>query len=473
MTAKLSLGGQNKMKKFLFISDLGPSELFSGGLVMSSICQILDSASDIDFVIMNSNQDSYHFTHTAQSNVWIFDKPGEKFPKLPKHIRELFGRAFELIIAKRWIRVNAKNINQIIIKKDYDAIFLVIQGNWMPRLLENLERGAIQTIIQYWDPVEWHIDNYNLSRFSATKLIRSLIALESIPEVKIMVPSEGMAEAICERSSGELPQVFVLYPPGQRIDPRHSLDMVFENIRENTEILITFAGALYAKDAVLKFIEALEMIDYKIGERQVALALISSDVETITSKHKNLYLFPRTPPAQVSLLLKNSDMALLPYPFFNEKLTSQAFPSKFSTYALNCKNIFIISPEKSSLVKFARKSGIKAGIVTTLSAGFIVSELKYLFQEPQRIEQEKALLNISSKVFDEKLFTSKIKEIFRVESNLLRKASYLSYRVSQSRTSLTKWNTFFRRIAPFIQLFFKIFHLKSAPKAIFMRILKP
>ena len=438
----------NRNKNLLIVSDEGPADIFSGGLVLRHMLYQLESNFEMDLVLFSSIMKSYAFKFPEKSTVNIFEKPAERFIKINnRFISELIGLLFEVFVYKPWKRKAKSRLKKIFTSKKYDCVLLILQGQFLPRLVANFAFEGAQVIVQYWDPSEWHIQSYNLGTYQSLKLKKSLKKIDSCISKNIIVPSEGMKNSISGRTNKNKNEIFVVYPPAQTFSEATEIPFELSNIttRTNTKVFM-YAGALYAKDAINIFLDALELLEYKVGTQNICMLIISDEIDGITRDSPFLFKFKRLNPDVVSKVLNLTDLALLPYPFFNEILVEQAFPSKFPTYCANCKNIFILAPENSSIMKLAREEGISAGVVATLSAISVASEISYLFSENRDLIQRKIISSISEEKFSEKVFRQQLEVIFEVKLESFTPVNYTEVKVSPVRSAVNLLNFFVRKL---------------------------
>lgn len=444
-------------KNILIVSDLGPSSEFAGGLVMIDLIKVLSEEYKIDLILFNSYPEEYTFELPADSNVMVFGKPGERLPATGSRIlSEFIGLLFEGSVTKKWLKSSKKLIQTEIKSEKYVDVFFILQGQFMPRLAAELDLSTLRVFSQYWDPLEWHAQNYNLSRRTLRKLRDAYIRFESNSDLNVLVPSEGMKEAIAFRSKIEPKCIHVVYPPAQSLKYQGELPSNILEVINKRSIFFVYAGGLYAVDAIKVFIEALELIDFQINGQEINFLIISSEVDAITVTSPNVILSKRLSADMVNRILGEADLSILPYPFDSPILTQQAFPSKFPTYSKHAKNLLLIAPSESSLMLFAKENNLCVGTVSTLSKSGIASELLHLFSNKNQADQSVIIQTIYQKYFTHEVFSSQIRDIFNLQDLEASIGQPISYVIKPNMESFSRINRFARLIKPFLRFLRRI-----------------
>jgi hypothetical protein len=444
-------------KRILLVSDLGPSSQFAGGLVMTDLINALSTEYEIDLILFNSYPEEYKFELPAKSKVVIFGKPGERLPTTGNRIlSEIIGLLFEISITRNWLKSSKKIIQKEIQSGKYVDVFFILQGQFMPRLAAELDLSKVRVFSQYWDPLEWHAQNYNLSSRAIKKLRDAYIRFESNRDLNLLVPSEGMKEAVALRSKIKPKYIHVVYPPAQSSKYQGELPSNILEVINKKSNLFVYAGGLYAVDAIKVFIEALELIDFQINGQEINFLVISSEIDALTVTSPNVILSKRLSADMVNRILGEADLSILPYPFDAQILTQQAFPSKFPTYSKHAKNLLLIAPSESSLMLFAKENNLCVGVVSTLSKSGIASELLYLFSYNNQANQSVEIEHIYQKYFTHEVFTSQIRNIFDLKESEALIAKPVSYLIKPNMEAFTKINRFARLIKPLLRFLGRI-----------------
>lgn len=444
-------------KTILIVSDLGPSSEFAGGLVMIDIIKVLSEEYKIDLILFNSYPEEYKFELPPDSKVKVFGKPGERMPSTGNRIlSEFIGLLFEGLITRKWLKSSKKLVQAEIKSEKYVDVFFILQGQFMPRLAAELDLSTLRVFSQYWDPLEWHVQNYNLSRRTMKKLRDAYIRFESNSNLNILVPSEGMKEAVALRSEVEPKCIHVVYPPAQSLKYQGELPSNILEVINKKSIFFVYAGGLYAVDAIKVFIEALALIDFQINGQEINFLIISSEVDALTVTSPNLILSRRLSADMVNRILGEADLSILPYPFDSPILTQQAFPSKFPTYSKHAKNLLLIAPSESSLMLFAKENNLQVGAVSTLSKSGIASELLHLFSNKNLAEQSVTIQKIYQKYFTYEVFRSQIRDIFNLQELESLIGKPISYMIKPNVESFSRINRFARLIKPLLRFLARI-----------------
>lgn len=459
-------------KRILFVSDLGPSSEFAGGLVMIDLINVLSTEYEIDLILFNSYPEEYSFELPANSRVMIFGKPGERLPSIENRIlSEITGLLFERLITRKWLKSSERIIQEEIKSGKYADVFFILQGQFMPRLAAELDLRKIRVFSQYWDPLEWHAQNYNLSRRTIKKLRDAYIRFESNSDLNMLVPSEGMKETVALRSKIESKYIHVVYPPAQSLKHEGELPSNILEVINKKNNLFVFAGTLYATDAIKAFIQALELIDFQINGKEIHFLIISSQVDTLKVTSPNVILSKRLSADRINQILGKADLCILPYPFDSPILTQQGFPSKFPTYSKHAKNLFLIAPTESSLMLFAKENSLFIGAVSTLSKSGIASELLHIFSNDNQSKQFETVQKIYQKYFTHDVFTNQIRDIFNLKESGTLIGKPINYVIKPNVETFSRINRFARLIKPFLRSLGRISSRKNLVRRIMRRMI--
>ena len=182
--------------KLLAISDYGPSEDFAGGLVLGKEMRILEQFFSIDWKLYSSHDGKYSFFVPKESTTNVIGKPGEKLPNIRnRFIRNLVSELFERLVTRKWIKKEKARLQEYLDSHRYDYIFLSLQGQMLPRLISEIDFKNTKVIVQYWDPFTWWAREHNLTNLTRKRTLECYRIIDNRAD-KILVPSEGMADAI-------------------------------------------------------------------------------------------------------------------------------------------------------------------------------------------------------------------------------------------------------------------------------------
>ena len=123
---------------------------------------------------------------------------------------------------------------------------------------------------------------------------------------------------------------------------------------ESAEWVIGFAGSMYAEDAWLALLRALDDADWVIAGRAIRLRLLTPIITVVSWRPANIDFLGYRDATDVQSVLRTCDMAFLPQPFspYLRELCEMAFPTKLSEYLSAGLPVLVLAPEYSALHEF-------------------------------------------------------------------------------------------------------------------------
>ena len=177
----------------------------------------------------------------------------------------------------------------------------------------------------------------------------------------------------------------------------------------SNQVVIGFAGSLYAKTEFSKFTLALSEFERKHNNYKLTLVIVS-DKKPSHINNVTIEFFKWTTPEEVLKILSKVDIGYLPY-IFDEKHKKQmmlAFPSKIVTYLALHIPVYFHGPEYSSVSSFLIKypCGINCHSLETET---IIANLEKLIFDMSFFQDCKKQ---SSKAFIEEFSEEKLNQNF-------------------------------------------------------------
>jgi hypothetical protein len=163
---------------------------------------------------------------------------------------------------------------------------------------------------------------------------------------------------------------------------------------------------------------------------------------------------------------------VLPYPFDNPILTTQAFPSKFPTFAKHARNLLVIAPETSSLMTFSRENKLFIGTVTNLSRSSIASEIRHIFSNNNAEIQSRSINEVYKMNFTWEKFENQIESIFQVKNNhgTERQDTFI-HSVTPNKSGISEFNRFARFVNKTAKIIRRIVVFREIPRRIMVRMI--
>lgn len=211
-----------------------------------------------------------------------------------------------------------------------------------------LELG-VPLLSNVWDPPESFLQQRRIDRFSRSRLIKRFGETLRLSE-KVAVVSESMQQDY-EQNYG-----------ANTIIMRYGILPVRQNGKTklsciDKDLVIGFAGGLYAYSAWSCLMEALTLNDWKLNGRNVIVRVMGARFYFKSKEKANIEYLGWRSTSETLKLLADCDVNYLPLPFEPSSyyLARYSFPTKFSTYAATGRPVFIHAPEYSSLHSFYKK----------------------------------------------------------------------------------------------------------------------
>ena len=211
-----------------------------------------------------------------------------------------------------------------------------------------LELG-VPLLSNVWDPPVSFLQQRRIDRFSRSRLIKRFGETLRLSE-KVAVVSESMQQDY-EQNYG-----------ANTIIMRHGILPVQQSEKTklsciDKNIVIGFAGGLYAYSAWSCLMEALTLNDWKLNGRNVIVRVMGAGFYFQSKEKANIEYLGWRSMSEAVKLLADCDVNYLPYPFESSSyyMVKYAFPTKLSTYAATGRPVFVHAPEYSSLHRFYKK----------------------------------------------------------------------------------------------------------------------
>ncbi len=219
-----------------------------------------------------------------------------------------------------------------------------------------------------WDAPDYLLSKAAFGRMSQ-KVVLDHFAKALSKSEKIAVVSDSMKERY-ERDYG-CPCVIM----------RHGLTAASRrpaatSLHSDDELLIGFAGGLYATDAWSAFLAALDSMDWKIGERRIRLRLMGESFLVKSKCAAQFEYLGYRDSIETADLLAECDFNYLPQPF-EERLKSLAeysFPTKLSSYVATGRPVLVHAPSYASLRPFCDRHQVGV-VVDSLEPGAIAAAI--------------------------------------------------------------------------------------------------
>lgn len=202
--------------------------------------------------------------------------------------------------------------------------------------------------VMVWDAPELLIDQLQLDRWSAKRLLKQFDATIRRAE-RVGVIGEPMESAYRDRYGAK---EFVIL----RLAIRESLPVVATPTAAD-QMRIGFAGSITSPQAFSSLVQMLDRCGWKIDGRAVTLRLIGSRYTVDARVPQRIEYFGWRSVTETTELLGECDVLYLPQPFAERlrPLAELSFPTKLSTYVAAGKRVLLHGPEYASIVPFLQR----------------------------------------------------------------------------------------------------------------------
>jgi len=237
-----------------------------------------------------------------------------------------------------------------------------------------VEKSDVPILSLVWDAPDYLLIQGAFGRMSRHVVLDNFAAVLSKSE-KIAVVSDAMQEGY----EAEFGRPCVILRHGLTAASRRAAATA---LHSDNELLIGFAGGLYAKDAWSAFLAALDSIEWKVGKRQIRLRLMGESFVVKSKCAARVEYLGYRDSIQTAELLAECDVNYLPQPF-QERLKSLAefaFPTKLSTYVTTGRPVLVHAPPYGSLRRFCERHQIGA-VVDSLEPHAIAAAIDTLVSE--------------------------------------------------------------------------------------------
>jgi hypothetical protein len=221
------------------------------------------------------------------------------------------------------------------------------------------------------------------------------------------------------------------YTKNAPIIVRHGVnDEVVPNsaVCDESEFRIGFCGGMYAGSAWQCLQSALEILNWQIAGRNVALVVTSPRIElSATQPARTRYYGWQSRGESVSSCIQRSvrlmsdcDLLYLPQGFdsVSRSLTEMSFPSKLSTYVTTGRPVLVHTPDYGSLSQFCRDHHF--GLVCNrLDANELASLLSDAAVDAGRMrELANQTARVGSQVLNRREFQQSVHQFLAIDSRV-------------------------------------------------------
>lgn len=331
------------MKSILIISDVAPSNVFTGSQILSKISNELLFHTYIDWLILHDdNLGNYQVTEYMNFNKCILiRKPNENWSKIR-------ATPFLIHIGEFLANLDYKNIENFLLehlsRNSYHEILLVLESQTTHKIMRTLVENDHQISVVHWDHWSW----WQKEKAVPLDTYKNIYEILSCDLIKgHLVPSRNYA--LSNFSQSKLYRVlYPFYAPA---------DNTIKKNRDENYFHIVFAGQNYAKPEYLEFLNALNEINWHSNNKTIILHNYGYvHLET----NPNIVNHGFKDPNELIQVIGSYDFAFLPYPR-NEDMrlvSEQSLPSKFALYLHANLPIIYLGPMSAPIAEYVHQIGI-------------------------------------------------------------------------------------------------------------------
>jgi len=241
----------------------------------------------------------------------------------------------------------ATQIKQIVRSENIDLIWCVTNSSSIISLMDHLlEEISTPVVTMVWDTPQHFVLGQHLDRLTA-QILKHRFAQVLHKSERVSVTGSAM-QRVFWRDYG-IDSVSIVH--GINRDLWHA---GLASPRVSNELIIVFAGSLYAKREWNALLDAVETTNAIIAKRRVVIRYFGQFPRTGVRKAPFVEFMGTLPPDVTLRALSGADIAYLPY-WFDEKysyVVRTSFPSKLSTYLAAGLPVLYHGPKDSSPTEF-------------------------------------------------------------------------------------------------------------------------
>lgn len=294
-----------------------------------------------------------------------------------------------------------------------DMVWAPLRTPTLVRLALPVAQGLGKPLVTtVWDPLRYTLAEYDLD-------VRSLERVHAQAErtlrlaVRNGVASDGMKDRYESRYG--TPCVPMIYAPRLLTATEPHLPVR----KRSDEIVIGFAGSIYARDAWQALLDALDACRWCIGGRDVRIQMLGSHFDQRSLRPLRIeYLGWHDPPTMVTALAQ-ADVLYLPYWFSEEHsdTVELTFPNKIASYVAAGVPVFYHGPRRSTPARFLKQYPVGLACCS-IEPECILQGLTKLVSEPLlREEARRACVRAREEVLNPAAFRSSFAALLGIEAS--------------------------------------------------------
>ncbi|MBK9146155.1 MAG: hypothetical protein IPM23_27125 [Candidatus Melainabacteria bacterium] len=244
-------------------------------------------------------------------------------------------------------------------------------------------RSNLRLFNMVWDPIEYIMDNLNFDKLAARRIC---VTFERVQKraITCAVASDAMGREYGQRYGVDTVVMINGAVPSPQTEK-------VQRISREGELVIAFAGTLYAAHEFNSLVSALSSVDFRLAGQDIRLIVMGNIFGvpvTVTGNRANIEILGFRPTQEVVNILAGADLGYLPY-WMQERYAMAVrlcFPNKLTQYVTAKLPVFYHGPERASPVEFMQRFPI--GISChSLETDAILASLKGFIAGPEMADK--------------------------------------------------------------------------------------
>lgn len=394
--------------RILIVASNAPGDAHVGQILLRDMLDLIEGH-ELHVAVVKPNAHNGNGSHPALSSVVAIEGPQDSNPRrLPGRV----GGALELLRRissyDAHVRRVSNDVASCIGRVDPDLIWFILGSIAMVDVAFSVTSTLNRAFVtQVWDDIDHLAVNAGLESFGRRR-VRSRFAQLLAGSERVGVIGESMARCYEQEFGARCTVV------RQGVERSAQL----ESGIESDEMVIGFAGAMYASDAFGSLLNALESLDWTVGSRPVRLRILGGHVELDIPGSAHIELLGRQPSVVVASMLADCDLLYLPQSFDSRmrSLSELSFPTKLSVYVAAGCPILVQAPTYGSLVDFNAEHFI-GPCVTTLDPHALANAMVEFFCDGAMALKARAnIARVAETVLSRDRFKQGIEELLSLDA---------------------------------------------------------
>jgi glycosyltransferase involved in cell wall biosynthesis len=342
--------------RVMLLGDLPPCRNLTAGLVLEQLLPCFDSHDLSAALVIDSTLDPQPPNLIPADKTLRLIKPREhrrEYRYVPHALGNFAARRFEASQARLVRGELLPRIVSFARASGVEKVWVTLQGQTVVRLARPVADALnVPLHAQIWDPFGWWLRAKRIDEKTSRDLLREFD--------RVIRRCDGVAAASWSMAERYRTKYGVRAIP---VIPGISDDMGRQPLatpHASQDFIIGMAGQLYAIEEWNRLLEALRILNWRVGDQRIRLRVFGNNFEMHTPERVLCEFMGWRDQSEVVQLLAESDLNFIPYwfdPAFKEE-AENSFPSKMSTYCAAAKPILAHAPAYATPTLFVEQHDI-------------------------------------------------------------------------------------------------------------------